>query len=186
MDEVEVYVGVKSWTPFLIRGLIAIAVGIILLFWPGSTIRVLAILIGILALVDGLIETVYAVVLLFKTEKMGLLLVRGLIGILIGLLLIFRTRLSLAVVIVFIAIWAILAGVAQLIVAFDMPAKSGRGLLGFSGLISVALGILLLAFTIETVYAVIVIFSIFIIIGGIVNIVYAFHAKKLEKELLAA
>jgi len=65
-----------------------------------------------------------------------------------------------------------------------LPPKSGRGWIGAAGVLSVILGIVLLALPLETVYTVIVIFSIFLIAGGIVRIILAFYARKFQKELL--
>ena len=180
----EVYIGVKSWWSFLIRGIIAIAFGIILLAWPGSTVKVLAYGVGILALIDGAVETVWALALLFKKEQMGMLLARGLLGIFIGLLLLTKTGFALTFVVVLIAIWAIASGLVEFMAGLSMPPKSGRGWIGAAGVLSVILGIVLLLLPLETVYTVIVIFSIFLIVGGIVRIILSFYARKFQKELL--
>lgn len=180
----EVYIGVKNWWSFLIRGLIAIAFGVVLLAWPASTIKVLAYLVGILALVDGIIETVWALVLLFRKEKMGILLARGLLGLFIGVLLLTKTGFTLTVVVVLIAIWAIVSGIVQFVASLEMPPMPGRGLVGVGGVLSIILGIVLLAIPLETVYAIIVIFCIFLFISGLINVVLAFYARKFRTELL--
>ena len=180
----EVYIGVKSWWSFLIRGLIAIAFAIALLAWPASTVKVLAYGVGILALIEGIIETVWALVLLFQREKMAMMLVRGLLGLLVGILLLTKTGFSLAIVVVFVAIWAIATGFVEFIASLEMPPESGRAWMGVSGVVSVILGILLLALPLETVYAVIVILAVFLLVGGVIRIVFAFSARKVGKELL--
>lgn len=180
----EVYIGVKNWWSFLIRGIIAIAFAIALLAWPASTVRVLAYLVGILALIDGIIETVWALVLLFQREKMAMMLVRGLLGLLVGILLLTKTGLSLAIVVVFIAIWAIVSGFVEFVASLEMPPGSGRGWVGVNGVLSVLLGILLLSLPLETVYAIIVVLAVFLLVGGVIRIVLAFYARKAGKELL--
>lgn len=180
----EIYIGVRNWWSFLLKGIAAIAFGIILLVWPASTLRVFAYLIGALALIIGAVETIWSIVLLVQKEKAWLLLVRGLVSLLIGLLLVLRTGFTFAVVVVIIAVWEIVVGFVELVVAFEMPKDSGRGLLGFSAVLSIILGILLLVLPLETVYAVIIVISAFLIVGGIVSIIEAFYAKKLRKEIL--
>lgn len=180
----EVYIGVKNWWSFLIRGIVAIAVGVILLLWPASTLRVLAMLIGILALLDGVVETVWALVLLSRKEKMGLVLARGLVSLLIGLLLLIRTGFAFALVVVLIAVWEIVTGFVEIAASFEMPPDSGRGLLGVSGALSIALGMLLLILPLETVYAIIVVLSIFLFVSGVVRIIEAFYALRLRKEIV--
>jgi uncharacterized membrane protein HdeD (DUF308 family) len=88
-------------------------------------------------------------------------------------------------VVVIIAIWVIITGVVELIAGLELPPKSGRGWIAASGVISIILGILLLAIPLETVYAIIVVLSIFLIVGGITRIILSFYARKFQKELLA-
>lgn len=182
----EVYIGVKNWWSYLLRGLLAIAFGILLLVWPASTIRVLAILAGILFLVDGVVETIWSFVLLSRKEKMAMMLARGVIGLLIGILLLVKTGFALAFIVVLIAIWAIISGAIELILAIEMPAGSGRGWVGAGGALSIILGILLLALPLETVYAIIIVLSIFLLLSGIISLVLAYYAHKAEKEIAKA
>lgn len=181
----EVYIGVKNWWSFLITGVLLIAFGIVLLVWPASTLKVLAYLVGILALVIGTVETIVAFVQLARKEKMAFLLARGLISILIGILLLAKTGFTLTLVVVLIAVWSIIAGVIELMGGLEMPAKSGRGWVAAAGVLNIILGILLLALPLETVYAIIVVLSIFLFVGGILRFVMAFSARKLQKEMLA-
>ena len=178
----EVYVGVKSWWSFLLRGLIGIAFAVILLTWPGSTIKVLAYLVGILALIEGVIATTIALYLGSKKEKIGILLIRGIIGILIGILLLAKTGLTLALVVVLIGIWVIIFGAAEFFAALELPPMAGRGWIAASGLITIILGIFLLLLPLETVYAAIVVFSIFLLLIGILRIVFALYAYRFQKE----
>lgn len=182
----EVYIGVKNWWSYLIRGLVAIAIAVVLLAWPASTIKVLTYIFGILLLVEGLIETIWALVLLFQKEKMGILLAGGLVSIFIGLLLLFKTHFALSVVVLLIAIWAIVAGIVEFIASIAAPhAMPGRALVGIAGVVSIIFGILLLALPAQTIYAIIVIISIYLIISGILHIILSFYARKFQKELTA-
>ena len=103
-----------------------------------------------------------------------------------GILLLTKTGFSLAIVVAFIAIWAIVSGFVEFIASLEMPPDSGRAWMGVSGVISVILGILLLALPLETVYAVIVILAAFLLVGGVIHIVLAFYARKVGKELLGS
>lgn len=48
----------KNWWTFTLRGLLAIAFGILALVWPGATIAVLAIFLGIYLLLGGIFAVV--------------------------------------------------------------------------------------------------------------------------------
>jgi uncharacterized membrane protein HdeD (DUF308 family) len=178
---VQIYIGVKSWWLFLVTGLIAIAFGVILLAWPASTIKVLAYLVGVLALIEGAIATCMALYLAVKRERMGVVLTRGVVGILIGVLLLAKTGLTLTVVIVLVAIWAIVYGAVEFFGALELPPMSGRGWIAVSGLLRMILGIVLLLLPLQTVYAAIVVFSVFLLAVGVIRLVFAFYALSFER-----
>ena len=174
----------RSWWSYLIRGLLALALGILLLVWPDSTLKVLILAFGIFALVLGLVETMGAIYLASKREQFGLLLVEGLIGIFIGGLLLANqeTRsFTLEVVVILIGIWAVVLGFIEIVHAYEQPPGSGRGIMGFGGLLLMLLGILLLALPLETVYAFIIIISVFLIVDGLRDIVLTFYVPRAKK-----
>src|SRR6185312_15302913 len=50
----------RGWWFFLIFGIVAIAVGVIVLVWPSQTLRVVGVLFGIYLLVSGVMEIMLA------------------------------------------------------------------------------------------------------------------------------
>lgn len=173
----------RSWWSYLLGGIIWIALGIILLSWPDSTVRVLLYIVGIFALIGGAIDLIRSIVLASQKEKWVLSLVSGLVGLLIGGVIISRPDVALAVVIAFIAIWTIIVGFVEIVVAFDLPPMSGRGLIGVLGAISIIIGIILIAYPIETVWVAIIIISIYAFAVGIMRIIIAFYALSLERKM---
>lgn len=183
---VESYVVTESWWSYLLRGLLAIALGIVLLLWPAATVGVVTLFVGILAIVDGLFELGMAITMASRKEKVGIVVLKGAVSVLIGILLIAKTGFTLTLLVVILAIWAIVSGFVELIAAFEMPPMSGRSLLGIFGVISIIIGILLIALPLETVYAIIVVLSIFLILGGLLRFIFSFSVRKQQKKLEAA
>jgi uncharacterized membrane protein HdeD (DUF308 family) len=163
----------RNWWAFVLRGILAIAMGVILIAWPEATIKALIMIFGIFALLEGAVEVVIAIILASKELPFGTVLGKGLFGLLIGGILVSRPGITLAVVVLLIAIWMIATGILQLVLAFDMPPESGRGLVGFGGLISIIIGVLFLAVPLKTVYAAIV-WGLWLIFLGI----YTFSKRK--------
>jgi uncharacterized membrane protein HdeD (DUF308 family) len=48
-----------SWRAQALRGLVALLFGLVVLFWPGPVLTVLALMFGTYAVVDGAITSVY-------------------------------------------------------------------------------------------------------------------------------
>jgi uncharacterized membrane protein HdeD (DUF308 family) len=128
MDETGIEL--KGWWSYLIRGLLALALGVLLLVWTDSTLKSLILGFGIFAVVFGLFIVFWAIYLATRKENFALLLVQGLVSVLVGALLLANqnTRtFTLEVVLVFIAVWAVVLGFVELIHAFEMEPGTGRG-----------------------------------------------------------
>src|SRR5438094_9486333 len=68
------------WWLFLLRGVAALAFGVLTLAWPGATLLVLMAFIAASALVDGIVALVYAFRLRAMFDRWWVLLVPGLIS----------------------------------------------------------------------------------------------------------
>jgi uncharacterized membrane protein HdeD (DUF308 family) len=136
-----------NWWLVLLRGIAAIAFGILAFAWPVITLLTLTLLWGAYAVVDGLCALWGAVA--GPRGHMGArfwLIIVGLAGVVAGLLAFAWPGVTALVLLFFIAIWAIVIGVMQIWGAIQLRKEmEGEWLLILSGLVSVAFGILLLA-----------------------------------------
>jgi uncharacterized membrane protein HdeD (DUF308 family) len=107
-----------SGTALIIRGIAAVLFGILVVVWPGASVLALVILFGIYAVFDGVTSIVQYVTR--KTRRSVWQLVGGIISVLAGLVAFVWpgiTALSLALVI---GLWAIMLGVSQMALAFEV------------------------------------------------------------------
>jgi uncharacterized membrane protein HdeD (DUF308 family) len=74
-----------AWPMLLVRAVLAVALGLVALTWPGITTIVLAILVGAWAVVTGIGE-ILAAVRTLRTERRGGLLLAGLLSVVAGVL----------------------------------------------------------------------------------------------------
>src|SRR2546422_3195413 len=102
------------WWLFLLRGVAALAFGVLTLFWPGATLVVLMAFIAAYALVDGIVALVYAFRLRPLFDRWWMLLLQGVISAAFGVLAIFKPGLSAAYIVVSVALWMLVAGLVQL------------------------------------------------------------------------
>jgi uncharacterized membrane protein HdeD (DUF308 family) len=112
-------------TTNLIAGGLAIAAGIALLVWPGKGLYTLAIFIGIFVVVSGVIHVVGAIVNR-HAPQWWLVLALGLIEVPIGVWAMRRPGTTLAVIVTLAGAWAIVTGIWQILIAFDIRSLPRR------------------------------------------------------------
>ena len=110
----------RSWWLLLLRGLFAIAFGILTWFQPGISLAALVLLFGAYVMADGILGVWTAVAGRKDHEHWWVLLLSGLAGIAVGLLTFLVPGLTALVLLFYIAIWAIAIGVLQIVAAIRL------------------------------------------------------------------
>ena len=95
------------WWSLLVRGLLAVALGIAAMFWPKATLELLVRLVGLYVLFDGIVSLVGA----FRAQELGAYLVPGLISVAIGAILLFWPDITGRLLLIIVGIWALFQGV---------------------------------------------------------------------------
>lgn len=134
----------RRWWVVSLLGLLSIVAGTLAIVYSGITLLVLGIVFGINLLLLGILWVVVTV-----DEDTGggaghvLRLLVGFFAILAGLLCLVRPGASVLALLVTVAFWFVLTGVADLARAFSEP--EGRFVSGLLGLIGIAVGVVLVA-----------------------------------------
>jgi uncharacterized membrane protein HdeD (DUF308 family) len=142
-----------NWAWFLFRGVIALILGILAIFFPFSALTAFAFLFALFAFVDGVSLLVTGIAgATHHRERWWGLIVAGLVGIAVGVIYIAWPALStVSYAVVFlavIAVWAIANGLAQISAAIRLRREiEGEWLLAVAGIFSILLGIAILAVT---------------------------------------
>lgn len=105
------------WWFFLLRGVLALALGLFALFWPTLSLSLLALAVGVYFTADGVAGLVAA---LRASEGRGYL-VQALVSIAIGVALVFWPEGSLRVLFVAFGAWILVLGASQLLAARQLP-----------------------------------------------------------------
>jgi uncharacterized membrane protein HdeD (DUF308 family) len=132
-------------TSLIVRGLLAVAVGIVALAWPGITILALVILFAIYAFIAAGMEAVKA----FSSERAGPVmghLLLGLVDVGAGVIALAWPGPTALVLVLLVGAWAMVAGLVEIYAGSQVGESAGtRALFFVSGLISIAFGIVLFA-----------------------------------------
>lgn len=112
--------GEPHWVAMLIGGVLGIVVGIITFAMPGITAITLLYLIGFWAIVVGAAEIATAIRLRKVISGEWMLIVAGILAVVFGVFLIARPGAGALAVVLWIGIYALLAGVLQLMLAFKL------------------------------------------------------------------
>lgn len=110
----------SGWAYYPVSGLLSVAAGIFVVAWPGPTLLITAIFIGVAIVVYGTMNVAGAISNRRWASYWWVVLVLGIIEILLGLWLLRRPGLTLAVAITATGFWALFVGVMQIIVSFEI------------------------------------------------------------------
>ena len=130
----------------MLRGVLAIIFGVLTFIWPGLTLLTLVMLYGAFAFVDGAFALAAAVTKGAPAPRWWLAVV-GIVGIGAGIATLLWPGITGVVLLYFIAVWAIVAGIFQIIGAIKLRAEtSDEWMLITAGVLSVVFGVLILLF----------------------------------------
>lgn len=172
----------RSWWLLLLRGLLAIAFGVLTWFQPAISLAALVLLFGAYALTDGILGVWAAFAGRGIHEHWWVLLLAGLLGIGAGILTFFAPDITALALLFYIAIWAIATGVLQIVAAIRLRKEiSGEWLMILAGLASLAFGVLLVLQPGPGALAVLWLIATYAIIYGGLLVVLAFKARRFGK-----
>jgi uncharacterized membrane protein HdeD (DUF308 family) len=136
----------RNWWVLALRGAIAVVFGVVAFARPSLTLGALVILFGAYALVDGVVAVVAAVRAAERHARWWPMLIAGLAGIATGLATFLWPGLTVLALLYLVSAWALVLGVFKIISAIRLRRIiPGEGWLLLNGLLSIALGGVLLA-----------------------------------------
>jgi uncharacterized membrane protein HdeD (DUF308 family) len=168
----------KHWWQIALRGFLALIFGILVLAWPGVALAILAIIFGAYVFVDGIFTLVAAVNYKAGAGRRTWLFIRGIAGIVVGLITFFWPAITALALVIIIAAWALVTGVMELIFAFKANQDSAiRWMFAISGILSLILGALMLAQPIIGALVIVWVIGAYAVLAGILLIILGFRLR---------
>jgi uncharacterized membrane protein HdeD (DUF308 family) len=168
----------KNWWSLVIRGIVAILMGVAAFVWPGVTLAALVLLFGAYALLDGIVSMIGAVRAVEAHQRWGALVFEGVAGIAAAVITVLWPAITAFALVCIIAAWAILTGILEIAAAIRLRKHvAGEWLLALTGLVSVAFGMLLLVAPVAGVLAIALWVGIYLLVFGVLLVALGIRLK---------
>jgi uncharacterized membrane protein HdeD (DUF308 family) len=161
------------------RGLLAIAVGIVSVAWPGITVGAFVILFAVYAFIAAGMETLRA----FSSDRPGPVvgnLLLALLSLAAGIVALAWPGITALVLVIWVAAWAAVTGVTEVAIAFRHATAGERTLWALTGLVSIALAVVLFVRPDIGAVSLATVFGLFSIFYGVSALVLAAQARKVR------
>lgn len=162
-------------------GALSIIFGMLIVAWPGITLKVFLLILGIYLLASGAVLTVGSLLRRDGHWVGGILM--GILSVIAGLYVFSHPTVSGLVVLTLIAIWSIALGALQIVAGLE-----GRNnwWLVTAGAIYTLFGLYIFANPAGGAVALVWLIGLTVIAGGIVSVIGAFKVNDLDKQLKKA
>jgi uncharacterized membrane protein HdeD (DUF308 family) len=176
----------RRWWLLLLRGLIAIAFGVVSWVQPGISLASLVLLFGAYSLADGVLNVWTALEGRREHEHWWVLFLEGLLGIGVGVLTFLAPALTALALLFYIAIWAIATGVLEIVAAIRLRKEiENEWMLIIAGLASVVFGALLMAQPAAGALALLWLIASYAIFFGVLLVILAFKVRGFVSKVAA-
>jgi uncharacterized membrane protein HdeD (DUF308 family) len=174
----------RNWWLVALRGTLAVIFGAAAFVWPGLTFEVLVLLFGAYALVDGVIVLSFGLMAAGDGQRWWPLVLGGVVGIATGVLTFVQPAAMALALVYVIGAWAVVTGVLEIVAAIRLrKVITSEWLMGFSGLLSIVFGAVVLAQPGTGALALVFLFGFYAILAGISQISLGFRLRGLGESL---
>ena len=175
----------RGWWLLLLRGLFAIAFGILAWVQPGITLAALVLIFGVYSMADGISCLWMAIAGPKGHEYWWLVLLEGLLGVGIGLIAFLAPGITAVWLVFYIAIWAIATGVLEIAAAIRLRKEvDGEWMLLLAGVASLLLGVALAVQPGAGALALLWLIGSYAIVFGVLLLVLAVKIRRFASKLI--
>jgi len=174
----------QVWYWPVIRGVLAILFGLVAIAWPTITATVIVWVVGIFAVVDGLVEIVEGVRRRGTGNGTAILVTMGVLSLAVGVVLLVWPGKTAEVLVWIIGLWAVVYGLFQTVASLELRrfAGSGWGWGVFAGLLGIVFGLLVLFNVSAGLVSIVWLLAVFAILWGAMLVVFGFQIRSLGRR----
>jgi uncharacterized membrane protein HdeD (DUF308 family) len=176
----------RYWWVLVVRGVIAIMLGVFAFVWPQQTIAALVLVFGATALIDGIFAVAASIAGHSLTSYWWVVLLQGLLGIAVGVMTLFNPAVTAVALLIYIAVWAIGIGLMQVVTAVQLRHEiTGEWWLALGGIAAIAFGVLLMMNPAAGALSVLWLIGSFALVWGVMLLLGGFDVRRLHKQVTA-
>ncbi len=169
------------WWLFLIRGILALALGVALPFFPIAALITIVILFGFYAIVDGIVALVSAFRMTHTDGRWVWLTVEGIVGLAAGAYALFNPGVAILALSWLLGAWALITGVLALGSAFTVRRHVANEVFWVIGaIVSIVFGIGVFFAPAIGAWALIYFLSFYAIVAGVIFVSLALRLRRLS------
>src|SRR6516164_2317944 len=167
------------WKSMLGLGLVTVALGVVVLVWPGKSVVVAGALFGIYLLASGIAQAIAAFTVHVPGSSRVLLFLSGALSVALGVFAFhdFNNGAAVWVLATWIGVGFIFQGVAQTAFAINHKELPEHGWHIFAGLLSVLAGMVVVAWLISSIVVLAIVAGVWLVVIGTTQIMWAVKAR---------
>ena len=168
----------RHWIWLLSFGILTLIAGVAAVAWPGPTVIAIAVLFGIQLVVVGIFQLVSAFAGTGLTGGVRVMnAVLGLFAFVVGLYAVRHVLVSVVALALLLGIFWVVNGFAEIFSALAHRDNPHRGWRGFTGVLSILAGIVVLAYPGISLVTLALVLGFWLIIYGVMEIAMAFRVR---------
>lgn len=173
-----------NWWVFALRGIIAIAFGVLAFAQPGLTLRILVILVAAYLIADGVSLLASYVRGEPAARRAGWTVAAiGVLGVVVGIAAFLWPEITALWLLALVAFWAIFVGILQLVAAIRLRREiEGELWLAIGGIIAIAFGVYLIVNPGDGLVSLVWLVGFWAVAFGVINLVLAWRLRNLRRD----
>ncbi|GAB7070832.1 HdeD family acid-resistance protein [Mycolicibacterium hodleri] len=170
------------WKSAVVSGLLAIAIGVAIVAWPGISITVAAIFFGAGLLLTGIQQVFFAFSLHVSAGGRVLLFISGAASLILAIMAFRHLYDAVLLLAIWIGVGFIFRGVATAVSAISDPTLPGRGWNVFVGVISLVAGVVVLASPFDSIGTLALVVGVWLIVIGVMEVAAAVAIRRATNQ----
>lgn len=169
----------REWPSVMLIAVLTVALGVVVLAWPSQTLVVVSVVMGIQLIVFGLFRIINAFAA--DVEHPVLLALVGILVLVAGVVVVRNPFETVAVLAVILGVAWIAGGVIDVVAALAGSGLDGRVWTAIGGLLTLAAGIVVVAWPAPTVTVIAWVSGLYLVIFGLFLAATAWHLRSMTK-----